>query len=325
MPEKSQDNFPYDNEIAATTDGLQRRVNKVLRLITGNQRKGIMPPADVTGATLVLVVAAMCYLACLALGAMVTVTRTSATWTTELEGSLTIQIKPQNDIALEDQINAVLAVLSVTEGVASATSLSKTEVRNLLDPWLGEAQEGEDLPLPALVDVTLSDETTLDMPHLAERLAAAAPGIELDTHRQWLGELVAAARSATILSIGILALIGGTTMLIVIFATRASLAANHETVEVLHLVGAPDTFVAGEVQRHFLQLGLRGGLAGLGTAILTFLSISWAGSDGGAFLLPVPGLNFSDYPWLLIVPAMLALTTTIAARFTVFRALTRMN
>lgn len=325
MRDGKQSEFDFEADALGETTGNPTLMQRLLRLLTGNQRKGIMPPADVTGATLVLVVAAMCYLACLALGAMVTVTRTSATWTAELEGSLTIQVKPQQEIALDDQIDAVLAVLSTTEGVTSASPLTHDEVRDLLDPWLGEAREGEDLPLPALVDVTLADGETVDMLQLAERLAAAAPGIELDTHRQWLGELLAAASSATILSIGILVLIGGTTMLIVVFATRASLAANHETVEVLHLVGAPDSFVAGEVQRHFLQLGLRGGLAGLATAGLTFLTISWAGSDGGAFLLPVPGLNISDYPFLLIVPTMLALTTTLAARFTVFRALNRMN
>lgn len=325
MRDGKQSEFDFEADALGETTGNPTLMQRLLRLLTGNQRKGIMPPADVTGATLVLVVAAMCYLACLALGAMVTVTRTSATWTAELEGSLTIQVKPQQEIALDDQVDAVLAVLSTTEGVTSASPLTHDEVRDLLDPWLGEAREDEDLPLPALVDVTLADGETVDMLQLAERLAAAAPGIELDTHRQWLGELLAAASSATILSIGILVLIGGTTMLIVVFATRASLAANHETVEVLHLVGAPDSFVAGEVQRHFLQLGLRGGLAGLATAGLTFLTISWAGSDGGAFLLPVPGLNISDYPFLLIVPTMLALTTTLAARFTVFRALNRMN
>ena len=79
-----------------------------------------------------------------------------------------------------------------------------------------------------------------------------------------------------------------------------------------------------EVQRHFLQLGLRGGASGLAAAILTFLAITWLGSEGGAFLLPVPGLMLSDYPWLLLVPAVVALTTTLAARMTVLRVLGRM-
>ncbi len=300
-------------------------VSKGVAVIVGRTpRTGIMPPADVTGATLVLVVAAMCYLACLAFGAMMTVTRSADDWTSQLEGSLTIQVKPHADIAIEDQISAALSVLDDVEGIERASALSDEDIRALLDPWLGESTDSEDLPLPSLIDVELSEDATVDMSRLAERLAAAAPGIELDTHRQWLGELLGAARSAVWLSIGILALITLTTVAIVVFATRASLAANHESVEVLHLVGAPDEFVANEVQRHFLQLGLRGGASGLAAAVITFLAITWLGSEGGAFLLPVPGLMLGDYPWLLLVPAIVALTTTIAARITVLRVLGRM-
>lgn len=297
---------------------------RAARLVRRPRSPGIMPPADITGATLVLVVAAMSYLACLALGAMLTVTRSAADWTSQLEGSLTIQVKPQNDITLEDQVSAALAVLDGTNGIDEASALDAEEVRALLDPWLGESRDSEDLPLPSLIDVQLSADADIDMARLAERLAAAAPGIELDTHRQWLAELLSTARSATWLSIAILILIGSTTVAIVVFATRASLAANHETVEVLHLVGAQDQFVASEVQRHFLQLGLRGGAIGLGAAVVSFLVITWLGSDGGAFLLPVPGLALGDYPWLLSVPAAIALTTSIAAKVTVFRVLGRM-
>ena len=299
-------------------------IDKLIKFAGLSSRTGIMPPADITGATLVLVVAAMCYLACLALGAMITVTSSASDWTAQLEGALTIQVKPQNDIALEDQIGAALSVLDGTTGIAQAKALSNEDVRALLDPWLGESRDSEDLPLPSLIDVQLEPGAFIDMARLAERLAAAAPGIELDTHRQWLGELLSAARSATWLSIGILVLITLTTGAIVVFATQASLAANHETVEVLHLVGAQDEFVANEIQMHFFQLGLRGGASGLGAAVITFLLISWLGSEGGAFLLPVPGLTIGDYPWLLTVPAAIALTTTAAARITVLRVLRRM-
>jgi len=61
-----------------------------------------------------------------------------------------------------------------------------------------------------------------------------------------------------------------------------------------------------------------------GSHTLTFLAISWVGAEGSAFLLPVPGLTLGDYPWLLIVPAVIALTTTLAARITVLRILKQM-
>jgi hypothetical protein len=57
---------------------------------------------------------------------------------------------------------------------------------------------------------------------------------------------------------------------------------------------------------------------------LTFLLITWLGSEGGAFLLPVPGLQVADYPWLILVPATKGLTTTLTARFTVLSVLRRL-
>ena len=53
-------------------------------------------------------------------------------------------------------------------------------------------------------------------------------------------------------------------MLSVTFATRGAMAANRPIVEVLHFIGANDGFIAGQFQRHFLVLGLEGGLIGGG-------------------------------------------------------------
>ena len=41
-------------------------------------------------------------------------------------------------------------------------------------------------------------------------------------------------------------------------------------VEVLHFVGAGDRFIANRFLRHFLRLGLEGGLIGGGVAMLAF-------------------------------------------------------
>ncbi|MCH8271335.1 MAG: sigma-70 family RNA polymerase sigma factor, partial [Planctomycetes bacterium] len=59
-----------------------------------------------------------------------------------------------------------------------------------------------------------------------------------------------------------------------------------ETIEVLHLIGAHDAFVARAFERQAWSLGLRGGLIGLGLAALTVVVLRqlWGGLD--AALLP---------------------------------------
>src|SRR3546814_18809787 len=96
-----------------------------------------------------------------------------------------------------------------------------------------------------------------------------------------------AARSAEWLAYAILAVVAATTIAIVTFATRAGLSANRDVVEVLHLTGARDRFIAAEVQRHFLHLGLRGGAIGLVLSIATFLLLSLQGGAASMFLVPI--------------------------------------
>src|SRR5262249_58561528 len=79
------------------------------------------------------------------------------------------------------------------------------------------------------------------------------------------------------------------TVLSVAFATRAAIATNRPVIEVLHLIGAKDSFIAAHFQRHFLQLGLKGGLIGGGSAIALFVLIelasgSFVGTAGGGQL-----------------------------------------
>ena len=73
----------------------------------------------------------------------------------------------------------------------------------------------------------------------------------------------------------VLALIVLATVLAVVFATRGTMASNREIVDVLHFIGASNSFIAGEFQGRFLSLGFRGGLIG--------------GRRRGAVLLPRRG------------------------------------
>ena len=83
-----------------------------------------------------------------------------------------------------------------------------------------------------------------------------------------------------------LALVWAVTVLSVTFATRGTMATNRPIVEVLHYVGATDSFISSQFQRHFLILGFKGGAIGGGVAILLFAvaeaANAWlAGTPGG--------------------------------------------
>lgn len=288
------------------------------------ETRSVMPAAGSTGLSLVLVIAAMCFLASLALGAALSVADVTSSWTRDLSGAITIEVKPTDSMSPDVQMNAALNLLNATQGVVSARALSKADITALLEPWLGQGNVTNDLPLPNLIDVRIDPNATPDLDALAQSLSKAVPGAEVDTHRQWQTQLLHAARAAEWLAYAVLIVVASTMIAIITFATRAGLSANKEVVEVLHLTGARDRFIAAEVQRHFLHLGLRGGMIGLLMSVATFLLLGAQDGAANMFLVPTYGLKLEYYPALICVPLAAALVAVVTARMTVLRTLHRL-
>jgi len=129
--------------------------------------------------------------------------------------------------------------------------------------------------------------------------------------------------------IAVLALVLAATVLSVTFATRGAMATNRPIVKVLHYVGATDSFIAGQFQRHFLLLGFKGGAIGGGAAILLFGVVEAAnawlfGTPGGdevAALFGNLSAGVAGYLAILLQIVFMALVTALASRHTVNRTL----
>lgn len=275
------------------------------------------------GAALSVVVAGMCYLACLALGGALMTSDASRAWTRDLDRALTIQIVPRGGVDVDAETRAVITLLENEPKIAAVEALPQSASAALIEPWLGGADALSGLPIPRLIHADMAVGATLDLDMLRARLKAAAPNATLDTHARWRDELAGAATVVELVGLGILALVAITTAAIVVFATRSALAANRDTVEVLHLIGARDSFIAGEVQMRFLSTGLKAGFSGWAAAALTFLVFGMSASDGTGLvtLLPQLQMPWSHYVVLLLVPVVATALTAIAARMTVMRSL----
>jgi cell division transport system permease protein len=118
-------------------------------------------------------------------------------------------------------------------------------------------------------------------------------------------------------------------MLSVTFATRAAMVSNQPVIEVLHLIGAKDSYIAAHFQQHFLQLGLNGGLLGGVIAIALFafadLANGWfsgtAAGDQFAAMFGTFSIGALGYLAMLGQIGLVAGTTAIACRRTVSRTI----
>lgn len=293
-----------------------------------NASSGLMPADSASGATLHTIVAAMSFLACLTLGAVLTLSRLASNWTEGLSGSVTVQLLPSAQISPDDQLKEALRLVKQWPGIFDAEPVSRGEAARMLEPWLGEGNVVEDLPVPQLIRVTLVPGQAVELEGLGRALADGVPGAQLDDHKRWNQELASFASSSEAVGWAVLLLIAVATFAIVIYATQSGLQAHREIVEVVHMIGARDVFIASEFQRHFLWLGLRGGMIGFVIAIATLFGSSffWDSREApvGAQYLPQLVTSPFHYLWLLFVPVAIGLIAMWTARFTVLRVLGRM-
>ena len=289
----------------------------------------LVPENTVSGNALTIVIAIMSFLACLTLGAVTLVRDASRDWQLDIQLEITIQVRPIEGVDVAAEAAKAAAIARQMAGVAGAEVLDEEETAGLLEPWLGIDLNIADLPIPRLVVVRLVDPNAVELTDLADRLSDQVKGASLDDHRVWASRLQSMANATVITGLAILGLVFVATILSVVFATRGAMATNAGVVSVLHLVGAEDGFIARELQRHFLLLGLRGGLTGAAAAALIFAVLGFvlipsiAGGDGdqvsalfGRFAVGPIG-----YFGALGIAFLIAVMTALTSRLTVYRYL----
>lgn len=284
-------------------------------------------PRDKGAASLDIVIAVMAFLASLALGAALIAERAAVSWSTGLAGRMTVQILPPENSAasLNDELQTALAVLRATPGIAHAAPISEQETMALVKPWLGTGSTIAELPLPRLIDATVTPGASVDLEGLRRRLKPSAPDAVLDDHTRWLARLRSLAQGIIWSAYGVLALIALSTAATVSFATRAGLAAHREIVELLHQMGAHSGFIARAFEWHYFVAALIAAAIGATLAAALYLAgggLEFVGIEAVPFLPPLT-LRLSELAWLLAVPVGASWIALLTARLSVLGALSR--
>lgn len=270
-------------------------------------------------------IAFMVFLAVLAMAGVLVLNATAARWDRGITGTLTVQIIPADDPSKDDdRLQKVLKILAETPEVDRFETLGDDKLLALLEPWLGTGVGAQDLPLPRLVDVELKPDAKLDVEALSRRVEARVPGVSIDDHSLWLERLVHLIRTVEGLASLILVLIGLATVGTVVFTTRTGLAIHRNAIEVLHFIGAQDSYVASQFAGRALTLGLKGGLAGLLLAAPTLWGIGVMAQRMDSGLLPDITLGPVHWAALAGLPVAVALIAMVTARLTVLKTLSRM-
>jgi len=272
------------------------------------------------------IIGCMVYLAALALAATMGADRLADRWRSDLSGTFSIQIPPNASTTASERERLLTDILDAAKGmpeVANARVISDAEKAKLLEPWLGAGGLPEDVRLPDLVVVQLRSDAPSDLEAVKARVAALTPDATYEDHARWQGDMLAFTHSIELLASIIIGLIAAAAVTTVIFVTKTGLSIHRRVIEIVHLVGAYDSYIARQFLLHAMRLGLIGGMGGTALAGVTLIGLDRLLGNTQTSLLPTLALDANQWLALAAVPVAVSIVAMITAHLTVLYVLGR--
>jgi len=279
---------------------------------------------DASSRYLPVVIAAMVFLASLALIGLFSISSAVEDWSKTISDNLTVEVAYEDGADMTGRAATAVKFLKAVPGMGSVRAIPIEETARLLEPFLGRIDVISRLPLPRLIEIQIGQNSALDLVALASKLEETVPGARLNTHRPWLNRMILLARSIQFLAGAIMFLISVVTVIIIIFAARTGMVMHREVIEVLHLIGAKDTYIARQFQDYFAKLSLFGAIPGLVIAIIIMQILGYLAGQLEADLIQPPSLILEGWIALVMVPLLVAILTTTTVRWIVLGSLKRM-
>lgn len=269
------------------------------------------------------VLAVMIFLAVLATAGGIATASASHTLGAALAGQATVQIVAADRETRERLSANVADALRRSPVVVRVTPISRAELARLLGPWLGTAADADDLPVPALIDVTLAAGGDAAA-RLRRIVAPFGSAVQIDAHAAALAGTERLLEIVSLLAAAIVVLMIAAGMAMVLLSVRAGLAAHQTTIDVMHRLGATDAQVAILFCRRMARDAALAAAIGapLGWAVIVL--VGRIGLDTGSQLLGGMTLGRAGWSAAIALPVAFVLLAALVAYVAVRRALGRM-
>jgi cell division transport system permease protein len=294
----------------------------------------IVPPGSVTGSSLTLVIAIMSFLAALTAGGVYVIFNAANVWTNKISAEITVQIRQRAGDSGDEKSAEITRFISDQNGVKRVTPFTREQSLKLVEPWIGKSEVLKSFAIPRLIAVEIDRDNPPDISTLKKVLEAKYPGALLDDHGHWRHEIRRLTRLLELAGIGMLFLMATATGAVIIAAATSSLASNREIVSVLNFVGAEEKFIARQFEAHFLKVGIKAGIAGVGLAAIVFLCLPYLTEGVSSSvtsqaeirrLVGAGTLDSYGYIVLLFVVIAVAAICKMTSRYGVRRILNQQN
>ncbi len=306
-------------------------LKRLLRLALGDKGYDLPFGSDADRNFLLLLVALMSFLAVLACAGTLSLRAMTERWSTGLENKITIEIRtqsPEGEILSPDSIKLetekVAGVLDKNPAIQNFRVMDEHEIKRLVAPWIGEDFSFEDIPMPGLIAVELKTASPEALDSLTAIVTGASPAARVDTHREWLQDILRFVKTLQGVALMVALIVAVTTITAISSGVRARMAIYRNQVEILHLIGATDSYLARQFQWHAIIIALLGSLIGtLAGVAVTGLIIVLSG-QGSVTLIPEISMSAVNLAAFLSLPLLACVISGTTARFTVLRTLSQM-
>jgi cell division transport system permease protein len=288
--------------------------------IPAHDRK-LIPDGRFSG-TMPWVMAIMLFLTLLSAAAAIALGSAASQGGDALASEATVQVLDPDPSARTAQQKQIAQALQRSPSVAAVTLVPEAQSRKLIEPWLKDAADDADIPIPALIDVQFkSPPSKAALRQLQQTLRRIAPTVRIDSHASWMEPFVALMQTLFLLALSVMLLLLLATAAAVVLSVRGALNTHRSTIEIMHMMGSTDVQAARLFQRRVALDALFGGLVGLVAALLVLWLL------GNRFAALEPGLladaGMPLYGWLVLtaIPVAVAGLAMMTARWTVLSAL----
>jgi len=267
------------------------------------------------------IIAIIIFLTLLAAGAALSLAHALGGMRDQLSGGYTVQIVEANTAKRERQARDVAALLQRQPQVESARAVPESRLREQIAPWIGEGS-GEDLPIPALIDVEMKQGAE-PITVLTGAIKRIAPSARIDAHAGYLKPIIDLMHMLMWLAAGLVALMIFITAAVVMLAAKSAHEGQRPTIDIMHLLGATDQQIARLFQRRMAIDAMFGSAIGLAAAAMVMWLLGQRAASMDSQLMAMTLLTPGLAAILLLIPIFGVALSVVTARFTVRRALER--
>ncbi len=232
------------------------------------------------------------YIGSLALAAQVALWRTSVSWGHELQNRMTVELPFVNGESYtkrQELTHKLIKELSSLPEVTKVELVPDEVKQKLLKAWVKDKELLALLPLPTLLDIDLDDSAQADSALLKKKLSITFKDVLIHGHNAWMERLSGFLDALSILSGFLIILTALILVFVIMVICRAALSVQHRTIELLHYMGASDSLIATQFQKHITRLAVPCAVGGylLACLTMTLLVVLLGSMDGLSLITPL--------------------------------------